>query len=132
MNKSKQKGTRAETNIVKALQAEGIAAERRALAGSNDKGDIKINIGPDDRIVIIESKAGKQTQAPSRFLLTEWLSQTEKEMYNSGAIYAALVVCSYRRSIKDYPVYLFSQYRNGHPEFMFFDEFIVLLKVMTE
>ena len=41
MSKSKQKGTAAETAVVKYLKANGFPkAERRALQGSLDKGDI--------------------------------------------------------------------------------------------
>ena len=130
MNKSKQKGTRAETNIVKALQAEGIAAERRALAGSNDKGDIKVEL--DGKLeLIIEVKAGKQTVNPPRSELSKWLKQTFAETINSDANWGALVVCAYHRCIRDYPVYI---YENGgvYLKFMFFNEFVEWLQVMAE
>ena len=40
MSKSKQKGTFAETAIVEYLKQFWSNVERRALSGSNDKGDI--------------------------------------------------------------------------------------------
>lgn len=40
MSKSKQKGTAAETAVVKYLCYRGLPVERRALSGSADKGDI--------------------------------------------------------------------------------------------
>ncbi len=43
MSKSKQKGTAAETAVVKYLKANGFPkAERRALQGNLDKGDISL------------------------------------------------------------------------------------------
>ncbi len=56
MSKSKQKGTAAETAVVKYLKANGFPkAERRALQGSLDKGDIS---GIDD--VVLEVKDHKK------------------------------------------------------------------------
>ena len=46
MNKSKQKGTRAETKVVRYLEDHGIKARRKALAGSKDEGDIEIYDAP--------------------------------------------------------------------------------------
>ncbi len=41
MNKAKAKGTAAETAVVRFMQANGFPlAERRTLAGANDRGDI--------------------------------------------------------------------------------------------
>lgn len=126
MNPNKKKGTRAETKIVNALQDAGLVAERRALAGASDVGDIKVELD-DDKIAIIEVKAGKQTQAPCRSLLSIWLKQTKNELINSGAHYGALVVCVYNRSVKDYPVYVYVP-DVRFPLFMHFDEFIHWLK----
>jgi hypothetical protein len=59
-NRSKNIGTAAETAVVKAARAYGFpGAERRALHGSTDLGDILLCPG-----VIVEVKAGKQTLRP--------------------------------------------------------------------
>lgn len=74
-NRSKNVGTAAESKVVTALRGNGFpGAERRALAGNLDKGDIA-GIGP----VCIEVKACK-TQA-----IPQWLRETEAERVNAGA-----------------------------------------------
>ena len=103
MNRSKQKGTRGETQVVKYLTACGLSAERRALSGAADQGDIKFTVG--DYEMTLEVKAGKQTENPSRAQLTEWLRQTVVEGENAGCD-AALVVVRHRRSMKDAEVYV--------------------------
>jgi len=44
-NPSKAKGTAAESAVVKLAQSFGLAAERRALAGAADQGDVWIDGG---------------------------------------------------------------------------------------
>lgn len=73
MSKAKQKGTAAETAVVQWLKAEGwIYAERRALSGNLDKGDI--NMGAP---VVIEVKDHKT------ITLSEWLRELKVEMANA-------------------------------------------------
>lgn len=103
-NKSKAKGTKAETKVVKYLTAFGLHAERQALHGSQDLGDIKVT-GPNGNSFIIEVKAGQQTANPNRSQLTEWLRQAEIEAHNAD-MPCFLVVMRYRRSIEDADVYL--------------------------
>lgn len=83
VNKPKIKGTGAETLLVGYLRANGWPyAERRALSGSLDKGDIA-GTGP----LVWESKAtGGSPQIPA------WLAETETERRNAGAEYGILVV----------------------------------------
>lgn len=104
-NPSKQKGTTAETKVVKFLKAHGIFAERKALAGDKDKGDIRAML-PDGTEVTIEVKAGMQTASPSRSLMDSWLCQAIREGHNSGTPAYALVVVRYRHKLCDAEVWI--------------------------
>lgn len=79
--RSKAKGTAAEREVVKYLQAWWPAAERRALSGNKDKGDVAGIPG-----VVVEVKAAERT------LLATWQRETLTEMRNAGALRAMLVV----------------------------------------
>lgn len=81
MSKSKQKGTLAESAVVQFLQETWPAAERRALAGVNDKGDVS---GIPD--IVIEVKNQKT------YKIAEWLKETEAEKKNANAKHGFLVV----------------------------------------
>lgn len=112
MNRSKAKGTRAESRVVKFLEGYGFSARRKALAGSNDLGDVELFAAPGlVDPVSIEVKAGKQTANPSRSQLEEWLRQAKVEAGNSGSSFAVLVVVRYNRKLKDADVW--TQYIDG-------------------
>lgn len=82
MNRSKQKGTAAETCAVEYLRLHGFPfAERRALTGSLDKGDINAAPG-----LCFEVKAGKTLK------LREWLRETKAERGNARADHGVLVI----------------------------------------
>lgn len=82
MSKNKAKGTSAETAVVKYLIENGFPhAERRALSGANDQGDVSGCIG-----LCIEVKSHKTYKFP------EWLKETEVETINAKADYGILVV----------------------------------------
>jgi hypothetical protein len=82
MSKNKQKGTTFETQVVEALKANGFPhAERRALHGTADKGDIT-GTGP----LVWECKNHKEIK------LSEWLTETEQERFNALADHGILVV----------------------------------------
>lgn len=66
VNRAKNKGTTAETAVVKALRGVGVAAERVALAGALDRGDIWIAGGRG----VVEVKA--YAAAPSWQQLDAW------------------------------------------------------------
>lgn len=102
-NPSKAKGTAAETRVVKYLRSFGIQAERKALSGAEDQGDIKVMVR--DAELTFEVKAGKQTVNPSRNQLSEWLRQTEIEGRNSGCD-AVLVVARHGKNPQDYDVWI--------------------------
>ena len=81
MTASKQRGTAAETAVVRYLNANGFPhAERRALAGVNDKGDISGLPG-----VVIEVKSCKRIE------LAAWVDELGVEMRNAGAYIGAVV-----------------------------------------
>lgn len=82
MSKGKQKGTAAETAVVNALQRLGwLHAERRALSGILDKGDVAGIPG-----VCWEVKDAKTWQASG------WLQETLAERLNAKATHGILVI----------------------------------------
>lgn len=81
MSKQRAKGTAFETFIVRYLQQWWPHAERRALHGTNDKGDITGTPG-----IVWELKNHKQLR------LSEWLTETENERVNARAKVGVLVV----------------------------------------
>lgn len=105
-NPSKEKGTRAETKVVRFLEKSGAKVRRRPLSGSEDKGDIEID--ESDWKIVIEVKAGKMTSNPSRSQLEDWLVQAERESFNNlghhnGEWY--LIVVRYKRKLEDADVW---------------------------
>lgn len=86
-NPSKEKGTKAESAVVQAAHTAGfMAAERLALAGAHDMGDVRLCGG-----VVIEVKAGKAAEQASAQLIEDWLQETEKERVNANADFGLLV-----------------------------------------
>jgi len=82
MSPARGKGTAFETLIVRYLQSKGwIHAERRALHGNLDKGDIT-GTGP----LVWECKNHKTLD------LSGWLRETEQERQNANATHGILVV----------------------------------------
>jgi hypothetical protein len=79
--KSKAKGTRAETDAVKYLKEYFPRAERRALSGNKDKGDIA-NI----------PKFAGEIKADKSNKLHAWQLETLEEMENAGEPNCFLVV----------------------------------------
>lgn len=104
-NPSKVKGTRAETRVVRYLEDHGFVARRQALAGSNDPGDIEAYAPDSTDKIIIEVKAGMQTQAPNRTQIEEWCRQAKVEAENSKGE-PVLIVVRYHRDINDADVYI--------------------------
>ena len=88
MNPSKAKGTKAETAVVRYAQANGFPdAERLALHGTNDIGDIRLAPG-----LILEVKAGKAAQGASLRQIDKWLAEAQREADNAHADMCALIV----------------------------------------
>ena len=116
-NPSKAKGTKGETRVVNYLLSQGYKAQRRALSGSEDKGDIEYSYGNHGQVRILEVKTGKMTQNYSRSTRNEWLRQTEVEQHNAKMT-AHLVVVRFGRAIEDAEVWSV----DGQT-FMYLDEF---------
>lgn len=104
-NRSKQKGTRAESKVVQFLVAHGIAAKRKALTGAKDCGDVDVEAPGLDKPVVFEVKTGKQTVNPTRFQLEGWMDQARKEAVNSGKP-CHLCVVRFNRSVCDADIYI--------------------------
>lgn len=124
-NPSKQKGTRAESRVTKYLNANGLRAERRPLAGSRDHGDLRAFL-IDGEEVTIEVKTGRQTQNYSRATMEEWRRQTMEESANSGCR-GILVIVRYKRVLESAEVWLpnsqWNRECNGWT-MMYLDEFV--------
>lgn len=105
VNKSKAKGTAAETAFVKYLRDEWNLpfVERRALSGTGDRGDIAGIPG-----VVLEIKDAEKKKMP------EWQSQTLAEMSNDGAYICALIIKVPRKHRRDWeawvPLWLLSDH----------------------
>jgi len=121
-NKSKAKGTRVETAVVRHLQAHGIEAERLALHGSKDCGDVRVKAASP---FVLEIKAGKQTANYNRSDKKIWLAQTRAEQMNSG-MPCWLLIARYQRKHDDWEVW-----SSDGRRFFYFDEFIDILTIDT-
>lgn len=79
-NASKAKGTAAESAVVAYLREQGfVQAERRALRGTHDRGDIAGVIG-----TVIEVKNH------ARIELADWITQAKREAANDNADYGVV------------------------------------------
>ena len=88
MNRPKAIGTAAETATVRALRRLGFPhAERRALTGTLDQGDVTGCPG-----VVWEVKGGTAAKTASDGQVAEWLAETERERVNAGADIGVLVL----------------------------------------
>jgi len=82
LSKAKQKGTSAETALVKYLQANGFPlAERRALTGQFDQGDVTGT-----------SCLAWEVKNHKKYSISEWIKETEVERINAKADFGILVV----------------------------------------
>lgn len=80
MSAARAKGTRWESAIVAFLRVAGfVQAERRALGGARDRGDVAGIPG-----VVIEAKSA------ARLDLAGWLAEAEAERVNDGAVYGVV------------------------------------------
>jgi Holliday junction resolvase len=93
--KSKAKGTTAEREVVRYLQNWWPAAERRALSGNKDKGDVAGIPG-----VVVEVKAAKAQQ------LAAWKRETLTEQDNAGATRCMLVVKRPYKAVQQWDAYI--------------------------
>lgn len=86
VNPSKIKGTKFESEVVNYLNMRGFDVERRALTGTQDRGDIS-----GIHKWVIECK----NQNASNW--AQWMDETERERRNDGAEFGLLIV---RRRMK--------------------------------
>jgi hypothetical protein len=88
VNKSGQRGTAAETAVVRALIRLGVAgAERRRLRGRDDAGDITGWPG-----VAVSVKGGDKAKKASDGLIEQWLAELETQRRNANAEIGLLTV----------------------------------------
>jgi Holliday junction resolvase len=91
VSKSRAKGTRFESEVVEYLKAHGFPhAERRAMHGTMDKGDIAGVAG-----VVIECKAEQS------ITLSEYMDEVADEVLNAGARCGVAVVKRRRRGVSE-------------------------------
>lgn len=122
-NKSKAKGTAAETKVVKYLKAHGIEAKRKALTGNKDEGDIQVKTN-----VTLEIKTGKMTACYNRSQLNEWLHQSKIEGINCDQP-CYLVIVRYNRQIKDAEVWWHDGHSNEY-HMQYLDDFCKTLQYL--
>jgi hypothetical protein len=100
--RSKDIGTEAETKVVRYLLDHGFpAAERRALHGTQDLGDITGTPG-----LVFEVKAGKAAHNASDNQVDLWLAETELERDNAGEDVGVLVVARYLKNVRSWWAFL--------------------------
>jgi hypothetical protein len=110
-------GTRGERTVVDYLNANGFAqAERRALHGNTDLGDITGIPG-----VVIEVKAGEQTLGvgPGSKKAAAWIAETETERANAGAEIGILVLQRHHQNVRNWWAVLTA---NNHQRLMGYSE----------
>lgn len=80
VNRAKGIGTWTESAVVAYVRRNGFEqAERLALAGAQDKGDIRMCPG-----FILEVKGGKAAENASDATVIDWLGEAEREAVNGG------------------------------------------------
>ena len=76
-NPNKQRGSAFESALAKYLRERGHDAERLALRGNRDEGDLVLRLPTGDRFVI-------EAKATARIDLAGWVAQAEAEVKNYG------------------------------------------------
>ena len=91
-------GTAAESAVVKVLREHGFPhAERRALHGSIDLGDITGTPG-----LVWEVKGGDAAKDASDNQIANWMDEAQTEAGNAGATYGFLIVARRRKNVRDW------------------------------
>ncbi len=97
-------GTAAETAVVNYLRENGWpSAERRALHGNTDLGDVTGTPG-----LVWEVKGGDAAKTASDRQILDWLDETEAERANDRAAFGLLITARYRKSTGDWWAHLFA------------------------
>lgn len=85
-NRAKGKGTWVETQTVRYARRVGFPeSERLALAGANDRGDVRLTTNP---LVVVECKYAGGTAGVK---LKPWMDELAAEVDNAGAAFGLLV-----------------------------------------
>lgn len=88
MNKPKNIGTAWETACVRYLQEHGFpTAERRALAGRYDVGDILVTIG-----VVASCKGGQMAETATWADINTWALEATHQRHNAKADHAVVLI----------------------------------------
>jgi hypothetical protein len=85
-NPPKQRGTAAESAVVKLAQSFGLTAERRALRGAADEGDVWIDGGR----IVVEVKSRRKAWTWTE--IDKWYREAEREAEHSHNCDAAVLV----------------------------------------
>ena len=97
-NRPKAIGTAAETAVVRYLAAHGFpAAERRALHGATDLGDITGTPS-----LCWEVKGGDAAKDASDKQVAAWSDEAREEAGNAGATYGFLIVQRRQKGVRDW------------------------------
>ena len=97
-NRSKSIGTASERAVVRYLAAHGFpAAERRALHGATDLGDITGTPS-----LCWEVKGGEAAKDASDKRVAAWFDEAREEAGNAGATYGFLIVARRRKNVRDW------------------------------
>jgi hypothetical protein len=119
VNKSKAKGTAAETRVVNFLLATGLRANRVVMKGQHDQGDVHI-LHPNGCVhAVLEVKSGRQTSNVARKQREDWLTEARTEALNVGNVRAFLVIAKHGSSVCDYHVW-----SGDGTRFWYLDQFI--------
>lgn len=135
-NPSKAKGTAAETAVVRHLVANGFPlAERRALHGSTDLGDITGTPG-----LVWEVKGGEAAKDASDNQILAWLAETDREIENANAAFGFLVAQRRQKNVRDWWVVMWAgdlanlmvglDYHPGAPVRLTLDGLLLTLRVL--
>ncbi len=117
-------GTAGETAVVKYLQSSGFPhAERRALHGNTDMGDITGTPG-----LVWEVKAGEAAMTASDNQVCAWLRETATECDNAGAEMGTLVVQRRRKNPRDW--WAVTADTNGHPIWQRLSDHVLYLRAI--
>jgi len=87
-NPSKNKGTAAESAVVRYLTEHKVLAKREILHGNSDHGDVHVHTKKG--LVVLEVKSYKAWASAN--LIEKWLVEADVEGVNAGADASALVV----------------------------------------
>lgn len=108
MNRSKAKGTAAETAVVRYMLSRGITATRAPLHGSQDRGDVWAFPTDHGHRLVIEVKAGDQTANPTMVQVRAWQHEVNIEAARVPDADAAVLVLKRKGSAKpaDWPAWV--------------------------